>query len=170
MFIHVGVGHFGKVDRVPGLFHVKTQFMHVWYFPLVPTGSFLCLEGTAKRRGPASGHSIPLSMKSVLVAWARALTLVMGVVGALYVVGYLILSLELQGRNLPMPFSSVFWYWGGLSVLCFFLYWLSFRFCRARPIRALRLAAVAGISPEALARHFVDAKDLPEDGYAARAP
>jgi len=55
---------------VPGkLFHVMTQFGHVYYIPLIPTGSFVVLEQTAD--GGFRGAPIPLSFKSILAGWIR---------------------------------------------------------------------------------------------------
>ncbi|WP_144429503.1 hypothetical protein [Myxococcus hansupus] len=59
---------FGKVDAVPGLGYVATQFAHINYLPLFPMKSWLVVseEGNGWR-----GQAIPLSWKSVLVAWGR---------------------------------------------------------------------------------------------------
>jgi hypothetical protein len=70
MFIVWGTTHAGKVDEVPGLFHVVTQFGHLYYVPLIPTGSYIVLEKNAD--GGFRGVSIPISFKSWLVAWLRA--------------------------------------------------------------------------------------------------
>jgi hypothetical protein len=39
MIIVWGSRLYGKVDAVPGLFHVATRFGHIWYLPLIPMGS-----------------------------------------------------------------------------------------------------------------------------------
>jgi hypothetical protein len=70
MVIIWGTTHAGKVDEVPGLFHVVTQFGHLYYLPLIPTGSYIVLEKMPD--GGFRGASIPLSFKSWLVAWLRA--------------------------------------------------------------------------------------------------
>jgi len=70
MVIVWGTINAGKVDEVPGqLFHVMTQFGHVYYIPLIPTGSFVVLEKTAD--GGFRGAPIPLSFKSILTGWLR---------------------------------------------------------------------------------------------------
>jgi len=58
----------GKVDVVPGLFHVATQFGHLNYIPLIPMGTYLILtqDGSGFR-----GLRIALSFKSMLMAWVR---------------------------------------------------------------------------------------------------
>jgi hypothetical protein len=66
---------FGKVDQVPGLFHVATQFFHVNFVPLVPTKSWLVLHGTEKSGlGRTAWQGIELrSIRwgSVGMAWLR---------------------------------------------------------------------------------------------------
>jgi hypothetical protein len=73
-----GTRLFGKVDEVPGLFHVATRFAHIDYVPLVPTGTFVVFseEGSGFR-----GASIGMSGKSVIVAWARAACVIAGIAG-----------------------------------------------------------------------------------------
>jgi hypothetical protein len=70
MFVIFGTQHYGQVDRVPGLFSVKTSFFHINYVLLVPTGSHLVLEGTETADG-FRGTPIPLSPKSVLAGYVR---------------------------------------------------------------------------------------------------
>jgi len=70
MVIVWGTINAGKVDQCPGgMFHVMTQFGHVYYLPLIPTGSFLVLE---KNADGFRGLPIPMSFKSILTAWLRA--------------------------------------------------------------------------------------------------
>ena len=70
MIIIWGTTHAGKVDEVPGLFHVVTQFGHLYYIPLIPTGSYVVLDKHSD--GGFRGVSIPISFKSWLIAWLRA--------------------------------------------------------------------------------------------------
>jgi len=80
MVIVWGTTHAGKVDEVPGgLFHVVTRFGHVYYIPLIPTGSYIVLEKTAD--GGFRGAPIPLSFKSILAGWIRGLGIV-AIIGA----------------------------------------------------------------------------------------
>jgi hypothetical protein len=99
----VGADYYGKVDRVPGRYYVRTRFLHVMFFPFVPTSSYVFLEqpnGVAGAQGgpeiekPASllvgfliaepsppivgvtAHKIRLSLKSITFAWFRALLVV----------------------------------------------------------------------------------------------
>ncbi len=75
MVIIWGSRLYGKVDVVPGLFHVETKFGHLWYIPLIPFGSFLVLN---KEGNAWNGVRIPMSFKSILLAWLR-IGLLMGV-------------------------------------------------------------------------------------------
>ena len=42
-----GDDYFGKVDHVPGLFFVKTRFLHCMWVPLVPRESYLMVDDGA---------------------------------------------------------------------------------------------------------------------------
>jgi 5-bromo-4-chloroindolyl phosphate hydrolysis protein len=64
-----GTRLYGKVDEVPGMFHVATRFFHLWYIPLIPMGSTVVLAKSGKSW---RGVTIGLSAKSMLLAWARA--------------------------------------------------------------------------------------------------
>jgi hypothetical protein len=68
MIIIFGSRLYGKVDEVPGLFHVATRFGHAWYLPLIPMGSYLVL---GQEGDQWHGASIGLSVKSLLIAWLR---------------------------------------------------------------------------------------------------
>jgi hypothetical protein len=73
MLIIWGSRLYGKVDAVPGMFHVATQFGHLWYIPLIPMGSHVVVsqEGNGWR-----GMPIPFSFKSMLTAWVRGALIV----------------------------------------------------------------------------------------------
>jgi hypothetical protein len=44
MILIWGSGMYGKCDEVPGICHVATQFGHLWYIPLIPTGTYAIIE------------------------------------------------------------------------------------------------------------------------------
>src|SRR5262245_52564129 len=97
----VGADFYGKVDRIPGVCHVRTRFLHVLFFPFVPTSSFLVIEPEnpaefrnsgnpslqkagafliAEAKSPnecAQAHVIRLNWKSIIFAWVRALLVVL---------------------------------------------------------------------------------------------
>ncbi|MDA0588091.1 MAG: hypothetical protein O2820_01485 [Planctomycetota bacterium] len=64
-----GSGMYGKCDEVPGVCHVATQFGHLWYIPLIPTGTYAIIE--KHDDGSFNGAKIPFSFKSLLLAWFR---------------------------------------------------------------------------------------------------
>jgi hypothetical protein len=73
MVIVWGSRLYGKVDVVPGFFHVATRFGHVYYLPLIPTQSFVVL---GQQGDQFHGVPIPMSGKSILLAWLRAFLVV----------------------------------------------------------------------------------------------
>ena len=94
---------YGKVDRSEGQFYVKTEFGHLWYIPLIPTKSWVILEGTEDGEG-WRGTPIPMSMKSVLVGWLRA-ALVLSAIGGAFAAG--IAGMEyVEGYGDPMTLAK----------------------------------------------------------------
>lgn len=83
MIIVLGSGLYGDVDAIPGIGNVATNFGHLYYLPLIPTGSHFILEQTSDGW---RGVPIGWSMKSILMAWLRLglgfLALISGVVAA----------------------------------------------------------------------------------------
>jgi hypothetical protein len=57
------------VDRIPKVGYVATHFLHFHLIPLIPMRSYLVLE--PYRADHRFGWPIPLSRKSVLMAWLR---------------------------------------------------------------------------------------------------
>jgi hypothetical protein len=155
MFVIHGYGMYGKVDRVPGLFHVATRFLHLYWMPVVPLQSYVVPENEL---GRVAGKAVAVGVrwKSVLMAWVR-LTLVVGGCA----VFPLILAVSLQ--ELPPNVRPVL----TLCILCLplislgLLAW-SYRIRWARPERALELASLAGVPPEAVAERFAE-RLRPED-------
>lgn len=80
MIIIWGSGMYGKCDEVPGICHVATQFGHLWYIPLIPTGTYAIIE--KHDDGSFNGAKIPFSFKSFLLGWFRAAAVVGLIVGA----------------------------------------------------------------------------------------
>ena len=73
-----GTRLFGKCDRVKGAFYVATTFFHLWFFPLIPTKTWLVLDQPRTGRG----HRViplPLSLKSVALGYLRAILIVASV-------------------------------------------------------------------------------------------
>jgi len=144
MLLFHGTRLYGKVDEVPGLFHVATVFFHVQFIPVLPRRSVLVL-GDQYRASKQRAFAIPLNGKSILFAWIRV-GLVLGCMG------FTFLALEGLGGHeqhwLP--------YFLGLALACACATWLSYRFTHAKPTRALHLAAHANIPPEVIAGYFAN--------------
>ncbi|NBD11595.1 MULTISPECIES: hypothetical protein [Corallococcus] len=130
---------YGKVDEVPGLGYVATKFGHLYYVPLLPLEGWLVVgeDGNGWR-----GQAIPMSGKSVLVAWARVVFLFVGL-GALFG-GLTMLSGQVSGLTISLALVSVLCIAGLIASYT----WRPFT--HASPERALEIAAQAGISEEGL--------------------
>jgi hypothetical protein len=79
-----GYAYFGTCDRVPGHIYLVTYFFHVAYIPLVPLNSFIV---TSWRDEQLFGKEIPISKKSVVLAWSRMLSFFITFFAAIYTVG-----------------------------------------------------------------------------------
>src|SRR5438128_80911 len=101
MLIVFGQKNYGKVDQVPGLFHVVTEFFHLYYVPVIPLKSYLMLDGdgAAVHRAP-----IKLNLKSILMAWLRALFVAAFVIGLLVGCG---LTLQLADHKQAIPVEAL---------------------------------------------------------------
>src|SRR4030095_4688962 len=78
MIVFFGTRKYGKVDHVPGLFYVATDFFYVQFVPLFPTGSVLMLDDGSDR-----GVKLGLNGKSVLFTYLRAGSIVGGIIAAI---------------------------------------------------------------------------------------
>jgi hypothetical protein len=87
--VHVGEKSYGTCDVVPEVFHVATLFVHVYFVPIFPKRSFVYV----RRAGGVEEVRIPLSPKSVFLAWARAAAFI----GML--AGIIVLVLSFEGRG-----------------------------------------------------------------------
>jgi hypothetical protein len=76
-FMGLGWGSFnvGRTDDVPSSCYVTTKFIHVWFLPIIPIGSYLIVEGVVDSYGIPREFPIPFSGKSLLLGWMRAWTL-----------------------------------------------------------------------------------------------
>ena len=125
----------GKVDVVPGLFHVATKFGHLWYLPLIPTGTFVVLSES----GDAfQGVQISTSLKSIAFAWLRAFMLIQVVAALLWVVMMAAEGKRGEGVG-PTVYAAV------VCVLGWFVTW-SKTCTQASAKRAAQLADQIGLS------------------------
>jgi hypothetical protein len=134
MFFIFGHRLLGKVDQVPGVLHVATQFYHVNYLPLYPVKSYII------REEDGLGVPIPLNYRSMLMAWAR-----LGLVGMAVVFAVATILAAMQGSEHVFLFGGfclpAAWAWILLSKhpTC----------CAATYDRAAHWASQAGISQAA---------------------
>ena len=140
MVIIWGSQFYGKVDHVPGLFYVVTTFGHIWYLPLIPTGSYLIIDdGTGE-----NGMQITMSMKSVLMGWGRALSFVVGVI-------LILVGLGNQGPGSD-PFASTTQLAGGAALIGMGI--VSYYVIGIGRERAAWVAESAGLNPAFVHDHF----------------
>jgi hypothetical protein len=143
MIIIWGTTNAGKVDEVPGgMFHVMTQFGHLYYIPLIPTGSYIVLEKTAD--GGFRGAPIPMSFKSILAGWLRGGSIV-AMVGA--IAGTIILALD--SKAVPLAWIIPVLIGIVAAVTLVLTYKLKF-FTEASYERAVELARHVGLNPMGL--------------------
>jgi hypothetical protein len=155
MFLIHGYGMYAKVDRVPGLFHVATRFLHLYWMPVVPLQSYLVPEA-GRARVSFKPAAVGINWKSVLLAWIRVVLVVGGC--ALFPL-FLAAALQELPPNVRPALAPVV---VGLPFLSLALLAWSYRTRWTTPERALLLASIAGIPPEAVAERFAD-RLQPED-------
>lgn len=80
-----GTRRFGAVERVPGVVHVATVFVHVMFLPIVPLQSHVVVDGGEHEDRAMLLDSI--RWKSVFVAWLRASLIVGALLGFAAAVG-----------------------------------------------------------------------------------
>ena len=83
MALIIGEQPYGKCDVVPELFYVATWFIHVDYFPLIPTKSRLVLGRQGQNYQVVA---IPFSFKSLFWAWSRTGLLIATIVSGIWAI------------------------------------------------------------------------------------
>ncbi|MCA9012832.1 MAG: hypothetical protein KDB01_23940 [Planctomycetaceae bacterium] len=141
----VGDHFYGKVDHVPGMFFVKTRFLHYLWIPVVPRESWLiCDDGTSAR------VRIPLRWKSVLLAWVR--TFLVTMVSSLIISTVAFARMEPEaGKIHPGIIALVPW---GIALVLAVIFVISYRFSRATPHRAIQLGELLSIPSADVERKF----------------
>jgi hypothetical protein len=135
----------GTVDRVGNLLYVRTQFLHVYWIPLVPLESYVILAGSESGNG-FKGVRTRLALKSVLFGWLRT-ALVFGVIGS--VVGAVFCAFDFARDQDPLTLGGVI-FCLALAAGCVLFYWLSVRLAHASYDRAMQIAEQLGIKPEVI--------------------
>ena len=140
MVIIYGTRLMGKVDQVEALGHVATQFFHLYYVPLIPTGSYLVLS---EQGDDFRGVSVPLSFKSVLTAWLRAGTFLGFVVCTIVAI---VTIADKKNEAVPgIAFGFLAAVCLGSFIATYFVKW----FTKASYERAMQIADLVGLSDEA---------------------
>ncbi len=137
--MHVSDHFWGRVDVVPGVCHIATEFVCVWFLPVLPRRSVLfyreglLLEGWGTR-------SVRLSLRSVLVGYAWPFFLFLLGVGASF-------PFALAGQVKPdnqTSFLLVSAAFLGIPCLAVALLW---KLRTASPMRRQYLAGLKGLPP-----------------------
>lgn len=174
MFVTFGEKLFGVVDRVPGHFYVATPFLYFCEIPIFPGRSYLVVDGsqvdpTVFRKGSFSGYSIYWSLKSILMAWFRALLAVLGVAGGVLAP---LMYLAYYRDTHDLLYLHIAWAATAMVFFCLFAYWLSLRLTRASPRRLAALARrLEGKYPQAaLVVHTYLKENSLDSGTAENGP
>jgi hypothetical protein len=136
MFFVYGSRFMGKVDEVPGLFHVATKFAHVNYIPLIPLESYVIVARTSKG---IRGVQIALSGKSVLFAYLRGISFCVALAAAFWAI------IDYMGRGSDWPVIGAVALAAG-TLFYFITYYKPF--VRASFLRAQQLGAALGLSDQ----------------------
>jgi hypothetical protein len=140
MLIPFGTNFQGSVDEVPGFFWVETKFYHVGFMPLVPLGTWAVTRRVGNGR---QGVKIPMSIKSILMAWIAYLSAVVGLIGSC-----IALSQYLASDTHWLPCAIT----GGIAAVI----WLVVKYLpilrRASYTRACQIAKHLQMTPDGLSR------------------
>jgi hypothetical protein len=143
MWVVFGSTLYGKVESVPGVCHVATRFLHVFFVPLFPTGAWLVVHKSARAGGGADAIKLPaMHWGSVGLGWLRFFLLF-----AMFV--FAIVAATKIG--LDRPLSQVATVIGG-GVACLIAFLGSYRLVRARPETLEGWRAVSGVPITLVAR------------------
>jgi len=155
-----GKRYAGKVDCVPGLFFVKSYFLHVYWLPFVPQGSYLLWDDPQNR---FRGVRIPLCWRSVFKAWLVLYPLILFLLGSALVT---IVNFDPPtSQNVPMRRLV------GIPILVIVFalpFWLWFRLAKLTGARAIELAAHLSIPNFVVEQHMNGNRDALQHWLAAQ--
>lgn len=98
MIVFYGTRPYGKVDRIPGLGHIATNFVYIQFIPIIPVGGVFVLEGKKDEGAP-----VVLRSKSMVMAWLRCALVV-----AIPILPILALSAGDGGLNVALALLGLF--------------------------------------------------------------
>ncbi|MCE9557203.1 MAG: HEAT repeat domain-containing protein [Planctomycetes bacterium] len=127
---------------MPGRFYVSTKFLHIFFVPLIPLGSWVVINETDRGW---EGKQIGVSLLSILMAWFRAAIVLvyLGIAVKMFI--------DMFGSRMPLEGVHAVMF-AGLSLLCMVAFRLSYRLSVASTKRAQQLALKLGYSEAEAAR------------------
>jgi hypothetical protein len=165
MFMLGGQNFYGKIDRVPGLFFVATQFIHLLYIPVIPMGAHLVIEDAddmaLRSRSPAryrtaksidflvGGNSfrsakLGFNLRSLLYAWVNIALVIYALMNA-YSIWEVTRYSWYEGQSVWPAVGNVVACLAGLAIIR----WSSF----ANEKRALELGRHLGLDDATVLSH-----------------
>jgi hypothetical protein len=134
-----GAYDFGQTRRVPGVLSVRTRFLHVMFFPIVPRSSWVIPHPKARESmNLEEAYRLEgLNWRSVLLAWIRAPLVLLLLVSTVVIATQILLDRALSDM-LPALTTFVF----GLLVFI-----LSYALDRADPDELVGTLNQAGLPP-----------------------
>lgn len=144
-----GSSNYGKTDHLPGLFYVVTEFAHLYFIPLVPAKSYCILD----HGNGDQGVPIKMSGRSVLLAYLRGILAPVSVVAS---IAFIVMLYSFFQRGNGQGGSEVLLITGIVVIVGWLLVFLSYRWNKPTPTRALELGKQVGIPMEVLVEHYIN--------------
>src|SRR6478752_5596188 len=143
MIVVFGSTLYGKVHAVPGVCHVATRFLHLFFVPLFPTGAWLVLEKPLRIETGTENIKLPrVHWGSVGLGWLRFFLIV--AFGVVAIIVATKLGLERPWTDVA-PFIIA-------AVACAAAFFFSYRLLPAQREHIEALRAVSGIPPIVIER------------------
>ena len=116
---------YGRIDQVSKQFHVATLFYHLMWFPLIPIQTYIVIDN-AEEMTHFYGIKIPMSMKSVFVAYIRSVVII---IAFITLIRGIILFFGNPPEEKPDLLGSIIRI--TISTFSFLAYWLSYVWLQA---------------------------------------
>ncbi|PHS00451.1 MAG: hypothetical protein COA78_24000 [Blastopirellula sp.] len=128
MTIIFGTRLYGKVDKTTEGYYIATSFFHLFYFPLLPLGSYLITKkGWIEWEGV---DLVAFYSKSTLVGYLRGIS-VSGIIALAFGIGYLISEPECRWSDFICALIAISL--GAIGLLAFILSYLFSGITTANP-------------------------------------
>jgi hypothetical protein len=139
VILAVSDNFYGRVDVVPGCCYLATEFVCVWFVPILPRRSMLFFEDSSGEGGVAA-VPIRFSLKSAVVGYIRVFLLFFMMAGVAIPLNMMTDAKPGMLPALGLSAAVVFL----VASSCLFMLW---RISFASPQRRHRLSEVAGLPP-----------------------